>query len=124
VIVTLDGAANDGAVGEGDNAGPGNDVETLEGGFANDLLVGNGGANRLDGMGGADAILGLAGADLIIGGGGADMLTGGAGPDTFEADDDLVDAVFGGAGFDEAAIDRPVDGDPVRDVTISVELLT
>jgi Ca2+-binding RTX toxin-like protein len=125
VIVTLDGNANDGAVGEGDNVGgPGSDVENVEGGFGNDLIVGNGGANALDGLAGRDAILGLSGPDAITGGEGADVLTGGAGGDTFDADDDFVDIVFGGAGFDEAAIDRLVDGDPVSDVTISVELLT
>jgi Ca2+-binding RTX toxin-like protein len=125
VVVTLDGNANDGAVGEGDNVGgPGSDVENIEGGFANDLLVGNSGSNRMEGLGGADAILGLAGPDLITGGSGPDVLTGGAGADIFDADDDVVDVVFGGAGIDQAAVDRLVDGDPVRDVTMSVELLS
>src|SRR5688572_3248282 len=44
VVVTLDGVANDGQVGEGDNVRP--DVENLIGGHASDSLTGSAAANR------------------------------------------------------------------------------
>ena len=124
VVVSLDGAANDGAPGEGDNVGAGqaNDVENIEGGFGTDLLVGNGGPNKLDGLAGNDSIFGLGGPDTITGGTGADLLDGGAGNDVFEADDNFVDLVLGGLGTDAAALDRLIDGDPVRDIAASIEL--
>lgn len=124
VVVILDGIANDGAPGEGDNVGPANDVENVEGGFGRDVLIGDAGANRLDGLDGADTILGRGGPDSIVGGDAADKLVGGADDDVFDADDDRVDIVLGGPGLDSAAVDRLVDGDPVRDLTIRVELLT
>lgn len=125
VSVNLDGLANDGAIGEGDNVGgPTGDVENVDGGFGNDLLIGNGAANVLHGQAGRDVIFGLNGTDMIIGGGAADVLSGGAGNDRFDADDDVVDIVDGGAGRDEAAVDRLMDGDPVRDLALLVEVLT
>jgi Ca2+-binding RTX toxin-like protein len=125
VSVILDGLADDGAVGEGDNVGgPADDVENVDGGFGNDLLIGNGGRNAVDGQAGRDLILGLDGPDLITGGADADVLTGGAGNDRFDAEDDVVDVVTGGTGVDQAAVDRLVDGDPVRDLTLLVEVLT
>ena len=50
-------------------------VENVLGSAQDDVLVGNGSANRLDGG---------AGADTLRGAGGADTLTGGAGDDTFQ----------------------------------------
>ena len=52
VTVTLDGAVNDGELGEGDRA----DVENISGGTGDDTLAGSGAANTLSGGGGDDAI--------------------------------------------------------------------
>jgi Ca2+-binding RTX toxin-like protein len=72
VRVTLDGLANDGASGEGDQVGvipwqtvtwP--DVENVNGGDGNDVLVGSIVDNFLVSRGGADTVRGLAGDDTI-----------------------------------------------------------
>jgi len=69
--VTLDGAANDGAVGENDQAGVPQgplgrpDVENVNGGMGNDVLIGTSGPNFLVSRIGADTIHGLGGADTI-----------------------------------------------------------
>ena len=68
--VSLDGIANDGAAGEGDNVAT--TVEQVLGGSGGDTLTGNGAANTLDGRGGGDTIRGGAGNDTLIGGTGAD----------------------------------------------------
>lgn len=52
-----------------------------------DLLSGDGLANRFDGGDGDDRLLGLAGDDLLIGGKGADRLDGGEGADRMEGGD-------------------------------------
>jgi Ca2+-binding RTX toxin-like protein len=91
VTVDLDGVADDGASGEGDNAKA--DLETLIGGSGNDFLTGNGSANTIEGGAGADILDGLAGADL---------LKGGDGNDTFEQGSatDGADEMHGGADVD------------------------
>ncbi len=105
VTVTIDGVADDGAPGEGDNVMT--DVENLEGliggssnftGSAgpNELLGSNAGADTLRGGGGNDRLLGVDGADTLEGGDGDDYLEGGFG------DDRLV----GGAGLDSFIGDR------------------
>ncbi|RLB70480.1 MAG: hypothetical protein DRH04_03515, partial [Deltaproteobacteria bacterium] len=61
-------------------------LETLEnviGGSADDEILGNEQANRLEGSGGQDNICGGEGDDIIIGGAGDDELCGGLGNDTF-----------------------------------------
>ena len=92
VRVTLDGKANDGAAGEGDDVqtstvvgSPGPDV--ISGGAGADTLIGGGGADVLDGAGGDDAI------DATVRDAG-----GGAGPDA-------VDRVTCGAGNDRVTAD-------------------
>jgi Ca2+-binding RTX toxin-like protein len=92
VRVTLDGAANDGASGEGDRAGVlvngVSDVESATGGTGGDVLIGDDQANFLVSRGGADHITGNGGSDTI---------------DTFDqAGDDVVSA---GTGMDYCAID-------------------
>ena len=94
VRVTLDGRANDGAAGEGDDVqtstvvgSPGPD--RITGGSGPDTLTGAGGADVLDGGGGDDAIdatLRNAGAGLGAGSDGADRVTCGAGNDRVTAD--------------------------------------
>jgi Ca2+-binding RTX toxin-like protein len=87
VVVQLDGLANDGVSGEGDNLV---NAERVRGSEADDTLVGSAGGEMLDGGPGNDFILGLDGEDLLRGGPGDDGLYGGAGPDFLD----------GGDGFD------------------------
>ena len=115
VSVTLDGVANDGTPGEGDNVLP--DVEWLLGGRAGDRVVASAGLVFFTGFGGPDTFLGGAGVNLFLGlggddrfagGGGNDCAAGGPGDDRLagEAGHDLlvggsgVDALSGGAGSD------------------------
>ena len=86
VNVSLDGVANDGVAGEGDNVGV--DVEDVTGTGKADTLTGSGAANELDGGAGNDTLSGLGGADGLTGGRGNDTLDGGAG----------IDALAGGGG--------------------------
>lgn len=99
VTVTMDGAANDGAVNEHDNVEF--DVENLTGGAGGDHLTGNDESNKLDGLGGADVLIGLGGNDELVGGPGADTLSGGDGDDILEdgGDGSSCDC---GEGFDIA----------------------
>jgi Ca2+-binding RTX toxin-like protein len=109
VVVSLDGLANDGAAGEGDNVGT--DVENVKGGAGNDTLTGNDAANRLmggagndtlRGLGGNDVLLGEDGNDKLYGGPGADIEDGGPGNDTFYqgSTPDGADLLIGGTGYD------------------------
>jgi Ca2+-binding RTX toxin-like protein len=99
VRVSLNGADDDGAVGEGDDIRL--DVERVRGGKGDDILVGNPLANFLDGYGGRD---------LIAGRGGGDTLLGGAHDDRIEAMDGLgiSDQVDGLTGVD-TCISNPID---------------
>jgi Ca2+-binding RTX toxin-like protein len=81
VDILLDGVANDGEGGEGDNV---LNVERAIGGSGGDTIIGNATVNRLDGGGGADTVNGGSNNDVLIGGAGADDLIGG--PDTDRAD--------------------------------------
>ena len=64
VTADLDGVADDGELGEGDNAR--SDIETLVGGNAADTLTGNSGNNGLDGGPGPDTLNGGAGDDYAL----------------------------------------------------------
>jgi Ca2+-binding RTX toxin-like protein len=97
LTVDLDGIADDGAIGEADNAEA--DVEDLTGGSALDLLTGNAAGNVLDGGAGSDAIDGLGGNDRLRGQAGDDDLDGGAGDDFLQGGDG-DDYLFGGPGSD------------------------
>ena len=79
-----------------------------------DVLTGDGEANRLDGMNGNDQLYGLGGNDELIGGSGNDRLEGGTGANSVDggAGDDIiysvnlgVDMIQGGTGNDVAVID-------------------
>jgi Ca2+-binding RTX toxin-like protein len=122
VTVSLDGQANDGAIGEGDSVEPstedvaggargdrltGSDRRNaLIGGGGRDLLVGLGGGDTLDGGDGADRVEGGDGADALIGGPGLDLLLGGTGGDRVEARDRRRDGIECGDGSDTVAADR------------------
>ena len=116
ISVTLDGVANDGQQGEGDNVGPDGDVEDLVGTSAGtDTLVGDGGPNVISGGGLDDTVMdGGAGNDKLIGTSGIDQATGGAGTDQFAlganndtafADDGAGESVDCGNGTDVAHLD-------------------
>jgi Ca2+-binding RTX toxin-like protein len=87
VRVSLDGTANDGAPGEGDNIRP--DVEAVTGGASDDILIGNASANVLTGGPGNDSLFGLGGDDVLYGADGVsgnDRVDGGAGTDGCKID--------------------------------------
>lgn len=90
VAVSLNGAADDGAVGEGDSVL--GDVEVVVGSAANDTLVAGVSAVELQGGAGDDTLVGSPQGDLLSGGVGADTLDGAGGPDALSGGDDL-DAV-------------------------------
>ncbi len=136
VTVVLNGVADDGEAGEGDNVST--DVEGLSGGSGNDTFVGpasgdvsifggggddtvtgGSGNDRLFGGDGADTLSGAAGDDQLAGGEGPDVLDGGAGDDDFEpeSDADDPDVYRGGPGTDRmsyafanAAVTVTLDG--------------
>jgi Ca2+-binding RTX toxin-like protein len=74
VSVSLDGAANDGAPGELDNA---TNFEIVEGSSHNDTLTGSAANETLRGNNGDDTLVGGAGDDTLEGGNGADDMDGG-----------------------------------------------
>jgi hypothetical protein len=121
--LSLDGVANDGAAGEGDNlvdveilrAGPADDVvvgselgDTLIGGDGEDRIAGEGGDDQIDGFDDDDRLRGGAGDDDVSGSYGADRITGLAGDDGLHGDQG-DDRVVGGRG------DDVVHGDPGAD---------
>lgn len=79
VKISLNGLADDGIVGEGDNVRSG--VERLLGSLYADTLVGSDVANFISGGGGNDVLRGRGGADLLYGRGGNDTFNGGPGKD-------------------------------------------
>jgi len=96
VTVTINGVANDGDAGEGDNVRT--SVENVIGTSFADMLTGSSGDNRLDGVGGNDIINGGNGEDRLwgdfqfqTGASGSDTIDGGAGDDR----------LFGGGGADD-----------------------
>jgi Ca2+-binding RTX toxin-like protein len=93
-VVTLDGTANDGEAGEGDNY---LSIERVIGGRGNDILVGSAADEQLAG-GDRD--------DEVTGGLGTDSLSFGNGDDVIDARDGTAnDTVSCGAGEDEAIVD-------------------
>jgi Ca2+-binding RTX toxin-like protein len=100
VSVSLDGRADDGSPGEGDDVA--SDVEVVTGGTGDDVLTGGAADDALDGGPGADTVTGLEGADTLEGGSldeGADTLSGGAGADALNGGPG-ADALQGGDGND------------------------
>jgi Ca2+-binding RTX toxin-like protein len=101
VNVDLDGVADDGESGEGDNAGA--DIEEIFGGAGHDVLTGTDDPNvqnRLVGGPGNDTLTGLAGVDRMFGNDGQDTFLGGEGNDDFDGDAG-ADVFNGGNGTDE-----------------------
>jgi Ca2+-binding RTX toxin-like protein len=94
VNVSLDGIANDGYAGEGDNVHK--DIESIEGTNLDDALTGGAAFDQLEGFGGSDTLDGGAGTDILI---------GDEGNDTFHARDSHLDVLECGAGLDTATTD-------------------
>jgi hypothetical protein len=93
--VTLDGVANDGAAGEGDNVSA--DVEDV-GTFQIQPVT-------ITGSAAANDLRGGDGADTVDGGAGNDTLFGGSGNDTLRARDGFADRVSCDEGTDTAVVD-------------------
>src|SRR3954447_3579211 len=95
VSVSMNGIADDGAAGEGDNI----DGDEITGGSGDDTIAGNAGANSLIGADGGDFVAGDAGNDTLDGAAGADTLDGGPDDDTLRGGDG-ADQLIGGPGAD------------------------
>ncbi len=115
--ISLDGVANDGAPGEGDNYEA--DVEDVTGGYGNDTITGNDSTNHLDGWEGSDQVDGAGGDDVITDRGcDADTIDGGQGNDDLDGDGGEGDTIDGGPGNDTIHDDHactPVGGPNVGD---------
>ena len=96
VKVSLDGVANDGVAGENDTL---LGFENIWGSSHDDVLIGDGGPNKITANDGSDKIQGLGGSDVLLGGRQADRLEGGDGNDKLKGGDD-PDVLIGGAGAD------------------------
>ena len=115
VTATLDGEANDGEAGEGDQLGAG--VGGVDGGSAPDTITGGPSNDTLRGGPGDDTISGLAGDDSLSGEAGDDRLEGGEGAEIFAAEPG-ADLVHGGPGEDSIRYFRV---DDKRPVTVSLD---
>jgi Ca2+-binding RTX toxin-like protein len=115
VSASIDGVANDGEAGEGDNIAT--DIEDLRGGSGSDTLTGNDSDNVLDGGLGADQMFGGGGLDTVDYSDRTEPVTadlsgspgndGEAGEgDTIAAD---IEALIGGTG-DDTLTGNPADG--------------
>jgi Ca2+-binding RTX toxin-like protein len=94
------------------------DIENVNGGSSNDILIGNGLANRLAGNGGDDRLTGSDSNDVLQGGAAHDRLNSGKGND--QIDGGLGnDVLVGGKNSDSflfsAALDRRSNVDKVKD---------
>jgi hypothetical protein len=100
VTVLLDGVADDGSTGEGDNVlGP---VRAMTGGDGNDRLEAGPNTSFLSGRGGDDVLIGSPDGDTIDGEGGDDVLSGLGGNDILRGEEG-ADDLSGGDGQDETS---------------------
>jgi hypothetical protein len=93
--VSLNGVADDGASGEGDNIAG----DEVVGGAGDDTITGNASPNGLTGGDGNDFVSGGGGSDVLDGGAGNDTLDGGTADDTLRGGDG-ADQLVGGPGND------------------------
>jgi Ca2+-binding RTX toxin-like protein len=98
MAISLDGQANDGSGGEGDNVGT--DIEAIEGTVYNDVYFGTEGRDVFSANGGNDEVHGGGGNDDLYGSSGDDTMFGDAGVDKVEGASD-ADTVDGGPGADQ-----------------------
>jgi Ca2+-binding RTX toxin-like protein len=85
--ISLDGAANDGAAGEGDNV----IAEDILCGSGNDYVTGDASSSIISGGAGSDSLHGGDGNDKLIGGTGSDRVYGDAGIDLILLQDGTLD---------------------------------
>lgn len=98
MTISIDGQANDGTPGEGDNIG--SDIEQIDGTKGDDFFTGSTGVDTFDGDSGNDEIRGAGGNDDLYGGGGDDKVFGDAGSDKVQGANG-ADTVDGGPGTDQ-----------------------
>jgi Ca2+-binding RTX toxin-like protein len=98
VTISLNGVADDGSSGEGDNVGA--DIEDIDGTAGNDVFTGSPGPDGFSGGFGNDEIHGGGGDDHLYGGGGDDRIFGDAGNDKLEGANG-ADTIDGGSGTDQ-----------------------
>ena len=98
MTISIDGQANDGSSGEGDNVG--SDIEEIVGTVHNDVFTGSAGPDNFAGGGGNDEIHGAGGNDDLYGGSNDDRVFGDAGNDKVQGASG-ADSVDGGAGTDQ-----------------------
>jgi Ca2+-binding RTX toxin-like protein len=110
VNVSLDGVADDGETGEGDNVDA--TIEDVTTGSGNDTIAGSAAANVLDSGAGNDSLSGLGGDDKLSGGAGVDTYSGGAGIDTITARDGAQESIACGSEADVADADYNDNADP------------
>jgi hypothetical protein len=101
--VSLGDRRPDGSAREGDHVHA--DVEDVQGGRGNDVVIGNGRSNRLFGRGGRDQLRGRGGNDVLIGGGGSDRIDARDGAGS-------ADRIECGGGEDTALVDPADSVDP------------
>lgn len=107
VTVDLDGVADDGETGEGDNVM--RDVEGVVGGRGNDTITGTEGPNFLLGGRGDDRMSGGGSFDFLVGGTDDDVLRAGRGAFNFIEAGRGDDVLVGGAGRDILAAEAGDD---------------
>ncbi len=90
------------------------DIENVIGSEHEDVLEGDGSANRLSGGDGDDRLSGRSGNDVLAGGAGADQLNGGAGMDTvsYSGSDEAVTVYL----FADAGEGGHAEGDVITDI--------
>jgi Ca2+-binding RTX toxin-like protein len=89
-------------------------VEQIEGSRNNDVLIGDGAANRLLGRGGDDVLLGKGGDDLLVGGDYSDRLFGGGGFDRLYGKDGRRDSRLScGSGSGDEGVASIDHNDPI-----------
>jgi Ca2+-binding RTX toxin-like protein len=103
LAVTLDGVANDGAPGEGDNVGA--DIEYFSLGSGNATVIGNDRAQTVQDGGGSDHIEMRGGNDVVVLESGTDVVDLGDGDDTIYLErDNVADVISCGPGNDTVSI--------------------
>jgi len=102
------------------------DNDRLFGGDGTDYLFGGFGDDSLYGDAGTDILHGDDGSDYLTGGSGIDSLDGGDGNDVFHTQDNELDYIHGGAGWDTAVVDNKVWWEPgsAQDDWVDVESVT
>ena len=99
MTISIDGQANDGSPGEGDNIA--SDIEAIGGTVHNDVFAGSAGPDNFEGNGGDDDMHGAGGNDDLYGGSGDDRVFGDAGADKVQGASG-ADSVDGGPGHGSA----------------------